>query len=112
MVYTMRTDEELKQIAKDCVDGKIFTSSMVKDNDSLSMVFMPLIFMNEEQSKEFEKAIPYMLFEYYDKAGPRSINGMPIFYSFQQLSKQECEKLQDYVNKIREGISKVMDNIR
>jgi len=33
-----------------------------------------------------------MIYEYYDKAGPRGINGKPIFSSCQLMSKGDADK--------------------
>ena len=53
-----------------------------RDNDLMPSIFIPLIFMNEEQRDDMVKKGTLHIFEYYDKAGPRSINGYPIFFLF------------------------------
>lgn len=69
----MRTSDELKKIGMDIVDGKIFVSTMA-EAESIPVIFMPLMFLSEEQVKDI-----HILFEYYSNAGPCGINGYPIF---------------------------------
>ena len=37
------------------------------------------------------------IYEYYDKAGPRSVNGMPCFMSHREISKNDWEKIVKYI---------------
>jgi hypothetical protein len=89
----MKTDQELKQLAIDIVDNKVFTDRHLRDGESTNvyMVFMPIALgafkdMTDEQKKGIG-----LLYEYYDKAGPRSFNGYPIFMSVQILSVDEYQ---------------------
>lgn len=91
----MRTDEELKQIAIDYNAGLIFTDQQVRNPNDLGMVFMPLVMMTREERQQ-ELADAYRIFEYRSAAGPRAINGMPMFMSFRTATKAECEKIDAY----------------
>jgi hypothetical protein len=106
----MRTDEELKQIAEDMYKDLIFTSNHVRKEDSslLSTIFMPLAFMDEKTRKEWKKNTPYIFFEYMSKAGPRAINGYPIFWSAQYLYEDDYKKVLDYYNKIESAVKKAI----
>lgn len=105
-----KTDEELKKIAKDLLAGHIFTDRHINANDSrlLTSVFMPIMFFDKEQFDDFNNNLKSgdinLIYEYLDKAGPRSINGMPMFMSFETLSKEETEKMFDYHKKIKDAI--------
>lgn len=88
-----KTDDELKNIAVDIYDGKIFHDQMVKSPQDLPMVFMPLILGAFNDFTEDEKKDTRMLYEYVDKAGPRLINGMPNFSSFNILFKDDFEMM-------------------
>ena len=95
-----RTDEELKQIAIDFVAGKVFTNQHV-DGFSVGIVFTPLIFIGE---------IPEnlgLIFEYIDKAGPRSINGYPMFTSCQFLNQHDLTILIEKIDKVKEALNAV-----
>lgn len=113
MVMKKRTDEELKQIAKDLYAGKIFTDRHLKQHEMsmLNFVFMPLAFLNEKEKEEFRataKAGQFgLIYEYIDKALPRSINGLPMFTSMRLLSKDDTEKVNEYY----ESVVKVMEDI-
>jgi len=56
-------------------------------------VFMVLIFMGAKQRREMIKNPPGLIYEYLSEAGPRSINGMPSFFSMRMLSKADAEKV-------------------
>ena len=43
-----------------------------------------------------------MIYEYYTEAGPRGINGNPIFYSCRFLSKSDCDKMIEFYNIYKE----------
>jgi hypothetical protein len=85
----MKTDKELKKIAKDIMDGLIFTSAGIPEH-TLPMVFMALIFIKEEDRNAFKDAT--LLYEYYSASGGRAVNGMPTFMSFRFLNKLEHER--------------------
>ena len=79
----VKTDEEIKQLIMDVVGGRVFCDFMIPDgrSNSISMVFMPLALMKREDGlhlMEVDEAS--MLYEYFEKAGPLSINGMPGFF--------------------------------
>lgn len=99
---TPRTDEELRKFAIDFVDGHIFTSDMIPNVNEIGLVFMVFALgaaqkMPEEEIKELG-----LIYEYMDKAmRTRSINGMPIFFSAQLMSKEDCKRAQVFVDEYR-----------
>ena len=100
--YVARTSNELFEIAQGMVEGHIFSSlHLPRPEDALS-VFMPLMFLDEETAEIWKDDPPEVLFEYLHKAGPRAINGMPCFMSFQFLDKTDTEKLLSMCQKIEE----------
>lgn len=105
------TDEELKQIAQDMVAGKVFTDRHIQQGMSPNMVFLPLLFLNEKQVQVFQQGVDdgrvFMIYEYMDKAGPRTMNGMPQFFSYRILNKEQTEKMIDYYEKIKKAIEEV-----
>lgn len=101
-----RTEEELKQIARDLFHGKILTTrhqALIDNPGDISHVFMPLLFLAPELRERFQKQSPAMIFEYLEKAGPRTLNGMPMFMSMQWLDKEEDEKVMEYYRKLKEA---------
>jgi hypothetical protein len=92
-----KSDDELKQLAIDYVEGKIYTSIGIQNPMDLRLVFMPLTFMNQEQLAVMDDV--GMLFEYLTEAAPGSINGKPIFMSCSMLTKEDTERFADFVNR-------------
>lgn len=106
-----KTDDELKNIAKDLVEGKIFTDRHIQDPKDVMLVFEVLAFLTDEQNKDFQEAIKSgeiaLIYEYMDKAAPRSVNGMPIFFSCRTLTKDETEKVFEIAEDIKKAVDKV-----
>ena len=102
---------DLKQLAVDIFEGKVFTSWMIRKQDfpnSVSMVFMPLIFAEKESLQDMTKQGIVELYEYMDKALPRSVNGYPCFMSFRGLKKEDCLALTKHMKKLEKAREKVM----
>jgi hypothetical protein len=98
---TPRTDEELKKFAVDLVDGRIFTSSMCHAPHEVGMVFLVVALgafykMAEEDIKNIG-----LIYEYYDRAGPGSVDGMPIFFTAQIMSVDDCKRAQIFLDEYR-----------
>lgn len=98
-----KTHEELKQIAKDIHEGKIFTQYHMTPDQWGSMlphVFLPIAF---GALQELLKQAPVgMLYEYYEKSLPRGHNGFPIFQSFQYLGVEDTNAVIDQVESLKE----------
>lgn len=96
------TEEELKQLARDIHGGNVFTDRHIRPDDRmqmLSMVFMPLVMMDEENIQVVQKRLGDhgMMYEYMDKAGPRSVNGLPSFFSFHTVGSDDADKVVGYL---------------
>lgn len=93
--YKPLTDEQVKDLARDLYADKIFGSWMLPESqmDMLFMVFMVLIFMDDIQKKKMKRDNTFFFYEYYDKAGPRSINGMPTFRSCHICSGDDVKRI-------------------
>lgn len=104
-VLPSRSEEEIKQIATDLFHNRIFTSQHLnQDAHMINQVFMVLLFMKNDQ-------IPTnlgMIYEYEDKAMPRSINGYPIFMSCHFLNTDDTEKVFSIYNKLKTSEDKVL----
>src|SRR3989344_8705422 len=93
--YKPLTDEEIKKLADDIYKGLVFTDRHIKNPGDISRVFMPLVLLKEEQIEELKAESPGMIYEYTDKAGPMSIDGMPMFCSFGFLSQEDAKKVNE-----------------
>jgi len=92
-------EKELRQLAVDIAENKVFgTFHMNKcEIANISMVFMPLAFMADEQKQKMSDNKVVHLYEYYDKEGPRSVNGMPIFMSMNNIVSKDWKKIVKYI---------------
>lgn len=114
--------EKLDEIAKDIALNKIFTSAHMRESDwgtVMGLVFMPLALgaFAQEKPQDFEvgalKEEPVMLqdigliYEYWDQAGPRSINGYPIFWSCRYLNHEDTKYVLDEARKIHDAIEAI-----
>lgn len=88
--------KELKQIAIDLFDGKIFCDQQLNSSRDLSMVFLPLILGALKGFGKEELEDIGMIYEYIGKAMPRSINGYPIFSSMRILKKQDLKIMMEH----------------
>jgi hypothetical protein len=106
MSRTIRTEEQLKQIATMLQAGQLFTDRHIREGevDILPSVFMPLVFMTEEQTREMRQADVTLIFEEISKAGPRCINGYPMFTSFQSLTREEHKRVMFYYKRLDEAL--------
>jgi hypothetical protein len=91
-------EAELKEFIFGLCDGRIFTSAHLREHELefLQIVFMPLglgMFRDhtENEMKKIEQELGVM-WEWIDKAGPRSINGLPSFFSVRMLCKSDWAK--------------------
>lgn len=97
-----RTDEVLKQLAQDILDGKVFTPASLRDGErdayTMRMIFLPLMLAEGETLERIREA--GMIYEYMDKAGPRSINGYPVFFSMKTLSKEDMNVMIGFMEEL------------
>lgn len=102
-----RTDEELKQLAKDIKGNLVYMGQYARGKVELPMIFLPLALLSKKDSAMLSKAAKKReiveLFEYYAKAGGWAVNGQPTFTSFQTISKKELEKVNAYLKALDEA---------
>lgn len=103
-VLTPKTDEELRQLAMDIAENKVFTDRHLQQHEYnlINMIFMPLGLMDKETLMKFLTPPPGMIYEYYSEALPRGINGLPMFSSVKSLSREESDKIHPMIVEIME----------
>jgi len=99
--YIPKTDKEIKEIALGIYKGIIFTSNQIKDNSSIGMVFSAFLLSPPEYKKWLEENKISMLYEHLDKAGPRSINGYPMFISHGHLNNEDEIRVKEKFEEIK-----------
>jgi hypothetical protein len=111
MDYIPKSDAEIRKLAEDLYRGLIFTDRHVGDKnpDMIKSVFMPIFFLEEKDIKSLKKAKIGLFFEYYDKAGPMSVNGYPTFFSVQMLSEDDTKRLFEVHDKIKSAVENAMN---
>lgn len=94
----MDRSKQLKQIAVDIVDGKVFTSMHLEPHDMelLSLVFMPFAFDGLKDFPPEKRDNIVLVYEYLKDAGPRSINGHPMFFSCNFIYSWEADEFWGY----------------
>ena len=101
------TDKEIADIANDLYRGMIFTDRHIQRPEDVASVFMPLIFMKENDIKKLKADPPGMIYEYFSEAMPRSINGMPMFMSCRMISIKDTKKVMDIYKRIKQAVESV-----
>lgn len=111
--YFRRNDREIKELALNIYRGDIFTSLQVRESDTylLSSIFMPLMFMDQEQIDKMKEHKAYMLYASMSDAGPRSINGYPIFMSMNYIDEEDCKKVFEKYEAMKKAIDGEMEKI-
>lgn len=102
--YPRRSDEEIKKLAIDILGGGIFTSWMIRKGDEnlVTTIFMPLIFLDDIERKRMVRDGVVHFYNHYSSAGPRAINGYPIFESLYTLDREDVERIVKKMKQIEE----------
>jgi hypothetical protein len=101
----VRTEEELKQLAYDIDDGKIFLECYIKNRNLVPYIFLPIGYLTDAEASL--KGVR-MLFEYYNKAVSFD-NGAPSFISMQCLSDDEVNFISEVPE--RPGVVNNVENV-
>lgn len=107
MSYTPKTDDEIKQLALDVLGNVVFTSDHVRSPEEVTMVFMILPLMLPEQIEELAQNKISLFYEAYKKAGPKGINGYPMFFSCNMLNDTDHKRLREKLVAIRSAMESV-----
>lgn len=110
MKYTPRSDDEIRALAQDLYQGRIFTDRHIKKGDEMRAltVFMPLAFMKPKDLEGLKKNKIGLFYEYLSKAGGRSVNGYPTFGSMNVLSEGDAKRLFETYEKIKSAVENVV----
>lgn len=95
-------DDDLKKFVRDYVEGRIFTSADLKSAEDAKLVFMPVLFMKwEDIPKEVVNEIG-IFWEYLSEAGPRAVNGNPMFMSMRIMWKEDWKRARPAIGRLLE----------
>ena len=107
--YTPKTDPELRQLALDMLSGTVFSTDHLRKDEDAGMPFMPLALMTSEQLCELKDLGVTLIYERHERSLPRSINGLPVFKSFQVLNKADHEKVRRYISVLQDFVGEKND---
>jgi len=112
MKIKLRTEEELKQLARDTLANKIFWSTSLKQHElhMLRSVFIPLGFLKKKVLEDFKKRKVVAFYEYYgDKTQTgRAINGLPMFVSCHAITASEYDRFVELYNAAKDALENAL----
>jgi hypothetical protein len=88
------SDQDLRKFVDDFVSNRIFTSAQLNDSNVnlLPMIFMPLGLGSLSNLQPDSLKQIGCVWEYIDKAGPRSINSMPMFITMNLMHIEDWKR--------------------
>lgn len=98
------THDELRQLAIRIHRGEIFTSAQIPAQDThlMSLIFMPLTFMTEEQRQVLREADPAVFYGHLNDS-VRSINGYPMLHDMGYLLREDWSSVVGMIDKLKEA---------
>jgi hypothetical protein len=95
--YRALTDLEVADMARKIYRNEIFTSWMIHQSDEglITGIFMPLMFIDEVTRREMIRDKIAHFYADMGEAGPRTINGYPIFMSMGMLNGPDAKRIHD-----------------
>ena len=91
--YIAKTDTEIKHIAKELWAGQIFCDRQCRTPQDVMSVFMVLALSGPEIIENMKNNEIDFIYEFMSAAGPRSVNGYPIFMSCRYLDKEDVQRM-------------------
>lgn len=102
------TDKQLRALAVDALNNNVFTSDQIPEH-SLNLtrnVFMPVLFGALEDARE--QGIT-MLYEDMSEAGPRAVNGLPMFMSCKCMNFVDHSRFHELVREMAFNLEDIID---
>lgn len=88
------SDADIKEFVLGLADGRLFTSAHVGNPRDVMLVFMVLALMPNRFPEDYARKVG-VLWEWLEKAGPRSVNGMPCFFSARIMHVDDWKRALD-----------------
>lgn len=85
------TEDEIRQFVLNVCDGHVFTSAQCEPA-IIHSIFMPIALGAFEGWTEDECSKVGCIWEHMKEAGPRSINGMPMFMSLRMMHIEDWDR--------------------
>jgi hypothetical protein len=100
--YRRKSDDEIAALAKQIYRNEVFVSWMIENLHDLPMVFMPLLFIDDDTRQQMLADEIQFFYADYNDASPRGINGNPCFMEMRVLDKDDGHRLHARVREIAE----------
>lgn len=103
-----KPDADLHEIAVGILQNAIFTDRHIAPGDArlASMIFMPLGFLDRKQLLDLQrKQRPGMVYARMEHAGPRAINGYPMFFECAMLHPDDAVIVWQKYARMKEQLS-------
>lgn len=95
-------DKALKAFVLGFLDNTIYTSTHLRNPDDIGMVFLPAMFGAFSSWPKSRLDQIGCLWEYWDRALPRSVNGQPIFSNVRVMHRDDWGRALKAITKERE----------
>lgn len=97
-----RSEEELRKLAADIIDGVVFTDRHIRkqDRDMFGTIFLPVSLGDSRVHMTLQSS--GMIYEYWSEALPRGVNGYPMFMGFHAVLKKDMPALEHYIAEYRQ----------
>lgn len=96
--------DELTAIAVETFHGRIFHHNMCETVQDIHAVFMPIGLGALAEWTPEEISNIGLIYEHMSSAGPRSINGMPVFFSMKLVHKDDMPELSSRLDAIKAAV--------
>ena len=102
--YVPKTNKEIRKLALDLMGGQVFGSWQLQEYEQnmLASIFMPLMLMSDVQRKQMVADNITHLYGNMSDAAPRSINGLPMFFSMYMLTSDDLKRVYEAVDILKD----------
>ena len=101
------SEDALKQVARDLLENRIFTSAHLREYDDPLTCFMVICLMPHERRAALLDLNADFYYANYEDAAPRSCNGMPIFFSCKVMTRTDADKMLGMYRKMKAAIEAI-----
>ncbi len=96
------SDRELRALALDAVEGRLYGTWMCANSDEMRASFPILGLVDQEWFEGMKARNVVHFYEKMDKAAPIGVNGKPMFFSAHALTQSNFERLASLINMLLE----------
>lgn len=111
-VYQEKPPEELLKLAHGFLANRYWTSEWhCKSIADVRSTFLIIGLLPKEALGYYVRNKITFFFEDFQKAGPRTVNGMPVFLSCKILNENELNQVREFMKKIKEKDQTILGEI-